>query len=572
MLLFGQYGATTKDQSNDYVGSFGIGSKSALAIADSMTIRVRKNGREGTIIVGRNEFGRGTLTVVGDGHTFEPNGVQVEVPIRSSQVSEFQRVTNEFFRFWNPNEILVNGKAPDVMTGQEIANGRFVVIPQRLSSDFVIMGNVAYKIADSENRLGSSYYRRQSILFNAEIGDVDIAPSREELLYSPRTRAFLDKAAKEFKAHVLQDAIENVKKAKTPAEAFLIAQEWRRGEFVNADQSFTHNGLKIPTNFYLPGYTGRYGSAPKKWIALFDPHGYGRSKSKAIGEIDERLVTALVDGDAVFITGYDTYSTDKWGSTTAKAPSTSIRKKLEVYNNGRKKLFLFTDTIPCSPWLDSMPSWDIEDIRAIKLPRQQNSGGFGPRGIDYYEGQRTENVSTIDDLPDDKDIVVLVPPGNFRTDDERTKLNYALNLFSGEALFVRLGVNRWEKFKREWEGEVYSISEFVKNKARAYVPDQDVIDAIAQTGSWRFEDGVDDPDLKEYNRLRKVDTSDHHTMERVARAFGFWQQINSPDPTDPHLQKRLRQRYPLLGKIYGYELNTPDVTIYLNAVFSKGEN
>ena len=112
--VYSQYGASTKRDSNDYNGTFGVGGKSAFAYSNRFTIVSVKNGRRTEVIVTRNEGGTAEMIVVTGKQgtpTDEPRGTTIKIPTRRGD--DFVAEAAKLYRWFEPGSVLVNGEAPE---------------------------------------------------------------------------------------------------------------------------------------------------------------------------------------------------------------------------------------------------------------------------------------------------------------------------------------------------------------------------------------------------------------------------------------------------------------------------
>ena len=131
LKLYGQFGQSTKRDTNDLVGSFGLGSKSALAMSSQFSVTSVKNGKRNTVIVHRAESGapRMGFPFPEQDATGEPNGVKITIP--TMEGGKFQQaIYNGFFFGWAPGTILINDEEPE---GPNVHNTEmFNVLPDNL--------------------------------------------------------------------------------------------------------------------------------------------------------------------------------------------------------------------------------------------------------------------------------------------------------------------------------------------------------------------------------------------------------------------------------------------------------
>lgn len=195
---FGTYGRSTKDQSNDQTGGFGIGSKAAFTLGQQFVVTGYKDGHQTTALFALDARGIGQITIQFEGPTSEPNGVLVDVGV--PDVSAMVRSANEFFLTVPKGRALVDGEPP-VHLFDTVEHTRFneevVLVKDDRGQVRVQMGPVVYPVSRDILRSVSArldglpsqevalalvnWSSRDSVLMEVAMGDVAIAPSREDL-------------------------------------------------------------------------------------------------------------------------------------------------------------------------------------------------------------------------------------------------------------------------------------------------------------------------------------------------------------------------------------------------------
>jgi|GEM_PF-5254819 len=216
---FGQFGASTKRNTNDLVGGFGLGSKSGLAMAAQFTATAVKDGFRNTIVVFRDEDSSPTMRFVNEKPipvaASTPNGVRVSIP--SSEQQKFQKIISEenFFLGWEPYSILVDDEVPlgmksvfdpdqytpifEGLDGDPLGWDRIgETLRSTLYSPSIaaVIGSVTYKLdlrqfSNASQKIMNEF-RNSGTVLNIENGHVEIHPSRESLIYDKRTIEYIE--------------------------------------------------------------------------------------------------------------------------------------------------------------------------------------------------------------------------------------------------------------------------------------------------------------------------------------------------------------------------------------------
>lgn len=203
--IYSMYGASTKRNTNDQIGAFGLGAKSALTITPHFTFTSVKDGIKNIVLVMKGEDGVGDFKFLSTTETTEGNGVEVVIPI--ANVNKFNQEATKFFRSVDPDLILVNGeRVTDTIYNTEnwtrVGDAGWFHIRDFMNATTsrvyhpegvrVKYGPVLYSLNNSTGNLYPQYdgfFKTNAgyVVLDIPIGDLDLTPSREDLRYSNRT-------------------------------------------------------------------------------------------------------------------------------------------------------------------------------------------------------------------------------------------------------------------------------------------------------------------------------------------------------------------------------------------------
>jgi hypothetical protein len=203
MTLFKDYGFSDKQQTNDKIGGFGIGSKSAYAYTNMFTVRSWQNNSVSTYECSKAEDGSFDVTHRGTRESREPSGVEIIVPVKSTDYSKFLG----WIEHYCSSLVYFRGKTingvPDLLPFSKIVDGLHSFERAGSSINYhlsVAMGGILYRLKEDI----ISYQQRQilgnSIVFELPIGSVEVTASREEVRLSEHSReklkTIIDRAVK----------------------------------------------------------------------------------------------------------------------------------------------------------------------------------------------------------------------------------------------------------------------------------------------------------------------------------------------------------------------------------------
>ena len=207
MHIYTSYGTSTKDSSNDFNGTFGLGSKSAFAYGNTFGITSYFNGVKTLYTAYLDETNIGKIRKEYSEPTSEKNGVEIEIAVKSADIRQFNETASNFYKHFNPTPLFLGGdgtadcaimrfnESALMFEGSDfsIRNTSNVSYWMREKS-VAVMGNVAYPI--SVDALGWTDSRadilsKACVILQIPIGAVSITASREALEYDKRTKEYL---------------------------------------------------------------------------------------------------------------------------------------------------------------------------------------------------------------------------------------------------------------------------------------------------------------------------------------------------------------------------------------------
>ena len=163
--LYTTYGASNKNDSNDFVGCLGLGSKSPFAYTKSFTTTSYYNGKQYTYIAAMDDSGVPTLNLLHTIDTNEPNGLEISFAVKQHDFHEFSQKAIRIFHYFKNKPIISGGIGTDfskeysnrniVIDGDgwrvcRLNNNLFPTQYHRIDSGVVaIMGNIAYPVVTS---------------------------------------------------------------------------------------------------------------------------------------------------------------------------------------------------------------------------------------------------------------------------------------------------------------------------------------------------------------------------------------------------------------------------------------
>lgn len=192
--IFIKVGSSTKRDSNDYIGCFGIGRFSALAVSDMINITSYYDGVEYDYIMAKD--GNRIQTMLLDSKpTDAANGVEYKVvsAIKNDTINTLKRALAAIVFF--PNVYvrstinnLLDGKSFNDIKTRDLDNFKWADMHVR---DKLLLGNVLYPLnpeyldQDNKDFMDKMAYTGLAVKFN--VGEIGVTPNREQIIYSGDT-------------------------------------------------------------------------------------------------------------------------------------------------------------------------------------------------------------------------------------------------------------------------------------------------------------------------------------------------------------------------------------------------
>ena len=206
MDIYTTFFESTKTNSNDMVGCLGLGSKSPFGVSDSFTVTSFFQGEKTIYSAFLNEDRIPSIALFHKEPTDEPNGLEIEVAINADDFRVFNREVNGQLKYFKTKPIVFGNSNFEWNVDEEyLYSGSNWKMVKGGGSPRVVQGQIQYPI--NVRNMGKEFddapdvvreLLNKSVLFEVNIGDVNIAPSREALSYDAKTNQNIIKAAEKI--------------------------------------------------------------------------------------------------------------------------------------------------------------------------------------------------------------------------------------------------------------------------------------------------------------------------------------------------------------------------------------
>lgn len=550
--VYTKFGTSTKRDSNHFNGMLGYGSKSAVAYSTQFTVTSVAEGIKTVAVITRKPDWAIVMKIVSKEKSSDPSGTEVIVPVHNHE--EFRQKAMDFYRFWMPGTVEVNGEYPEHHVGELITEG-FYASPE-YGTSYVVMGNVPYRIENPAALFWNTKMNQIHFVAYVDNGQVEFTPSREDLKYTDLTKNTLKNVIAEFSNEIIVKAKADIDTATTHAEAYKAWSKWRStlGERLFEDLEF--KGEKFTSRFKVDAYQYRYGTR-------------GGSRNIRDWNVESAHNTLFILGNP---------AGDPSSSKKAKAQEYKTLKNLK----SSYTLFVREDEVDCV-WLDTTAdnyvSWD-DLVKALpvkpKAPRIAGGRLKNIRGsFDMYSIKGFHAEQELDDDYEAENFFYLTPGDRKSYDYQPSQILQNLpGDDNGDLRVVMVGANRLAKFKRENPGVeeflTWAKTKIVKDGESLLNKDsKDVMSVDYSDKCWveRLDaKRVDDPEILRYIGLVKgtPDKSDYDRNIALAQSLKMWSYVKT---WEPKKEREILKHYPLLVDLSYYKMHE-HVYLYLNAAYA----
>jgi hypothetical protein len=262
--VYTTYFESTKTESNDYIGCLGLGSKSPFSYVDNFSIVSYFNGEKRIYNAFLNEDETPTIALLSESKTDEPNGLEVSFPVQGNDASRFEEKARDVFTYFKMRPNFTGAKIEVTDVKYVLEGSNWGVRETRYGGHAkAVMGNVAYSLNDFSgdtkdiDKAVLSLIKLVPIDVVFDIGDLEVAASRESLSYNKRTIANINRVLGEVVKEIRKKASEKIAHSKNLWEARVLAHEIKTGEYshlktiLEGQNIFEWNGLKLDGGSYV---------------------------------------------------------------------------------------------------------------------------------------------------------------------------------------------------------------------------------------------------------------------------------------------------------------------------------
>lgn len=272
--IYTQYLKSTKEGSNDFIGAFGIGSKSPLSYQDLFYINTRYNGIEYNYMMRKGEVSP-VIDLLKKKMTTERNGTEIKLYIKSEEhlllflqetqkqllyfsnvdivVEQLEAIYGSYYSRFTTGSVIQEGIKTLKRDYTIIQGNNFLYRPDQTAFKdlHIAIGVVAYPI-DWKNLGISPIFSPIALKFN--IGDLAVIQTREDIRYTDENIQKIKQKIAELKEELTEIKCKESLDVELSATAFLRESPFRDLDsvvFKIGTGKLDENDEEIKVTYYL---------------------------------------------------------------------------------------------------------------------------------------------------------------------------------------------------------------------------------------------------------------------------------------------------------------------------------
>jgi hypothetical protein len=222
--VFFKFFESTKDNSNTYNGTMGLGSKSLYSYnTKSFTVESWKNGFHYIYSCFIGPSGVPEYSQLVKEYSQDPEGVKVQASVDRKDIDEFELNAEEVYKYFERKPKFI-GK--EIELENVYGDNKLYSIRKNINygdnGSYAVMGNVAYPIEKNYGLDKYSHIINSNLLIFFDIGELTFTPSRESLEYTDYTIKNLKAKFEQVLKSINNEIISKINNAKSEWEAIKL--------------------------------------------------------------------------------------------------------------------------------------------------------------------------------------------------------------------------------------------------------------------------------------------------------------------------------------------------------------
>jgi hypothetical protein len=262
MKLYVTYFDSTKETSNDFAGTLGLGSKSPFSYINSFNVTSFHEGKKRLYTAYISQSGLPEIVFASETNTEEPNGLMVSFPTKKEDTSAFQVAARRILTWFDAPFVISN--YPDLVKNYKDelkalykGSNYFVHNSYGYKGAHIKQGPILYSVSSSDIK---NYFDEseqevlgKNIVIDVPMGEVDFEPGRENLSFDKNTVANIKKHVAKIRGDFVSEIHGKIRELSSDWEKFVyITFKLKKEPFFLASSADSVVGYKIDGNITIP--------------------------------------------------------------------------------------------------------------------------------------------------------------------------------------------------------------------------------------------------------------------------------------------------------------------------------
>ena len=244
--VFVNYGSSTKRDTDELTGGFGLGAKTPFSYTDNFTIETIVDGIKYSYVAAIEEGSKGKIYCIDTTESVEHSGTTIIIPIKQQDRRTFEDEVYRATIFWDMKPIYKNfsRSIENITLNKKINSEDFLVVEQNLMSSGygLLLDGIYYPINYTQMSFASNYVSGHLVIFKFNISELTISANRETLQYDEKTKTAINKKYSALMSHCMIEYEKLHNSSKTWLEALINKRNRVTNIFYKIiDEQLKHN-------------------------------------------------------------------------------------------------------------------------------------------------------------------------------------------------------------------------------------------------------------------------------------------------------------------------------------------
>ena len=267
--IFCNIGSSTKRESNDYIGAWGLGRFSSLACTNTVQLVSYYEGIKRTYVMIK-DANTITITLLNTEETDEQNGLEMTIEVKS--IDKYEDALDKIVFF--PNIYVTGISYATKINSVNFKEGKYYKACSIRTADKLLIGNVLYPLDKSGLSSEATRFIERiaysGIVIKFNIGELPIIPNREAVIYNKASISLIEERILLAKAEINNHVQTLVKPDYNNLAEFLtFTTQPLRWDYMNDCLVLNSNTVSISVEPVFKKSTYRGLSIPRSYVLKY---------------------------------------------------------------------------------------------------------------------------------------------------------------------------------------------------------------------------------------------------------------------------------------------------------------